>query len=126
MNLNKVFMAGNLTRDPELSFLPSQTALCSIGIAVNREWKSKDGEKKSEVCFIDCIAFGKTAENINKYFAKGNPIFLEGRLQFDQWTAQDGTKRSKHKLAIDRFQFLGQNKEAEQKPPADNNGGGRF
>ncbi len=105
-NYNKVILIGNLTRDPKLSYLPSQTAVVDFGIAVNRKWKSKDGEENNEVCFVDCQCFGKTGENINKYLHKGDPVLIEGRLQFDQWTAQDGTKRSKHKVAVERFQFL--------------------
>jgi len=106
-NFNKIFLMGNLTRDPQLSYLPSQTAVVEFGIAVNRKWKSKDGEDKSEVCFVDCRAFGRTAENINKYLTKGRPLFVEGRLTFDSWTAQDGSKRSKHRVTVESFQFLG-------------------
>ena len=114
MNFNKVFLAGNLTRDPQLSYLPSQTAVVEFGMAINREWKGKDGEKKSETCFVDCTAFGRIAENINKYVKKGDPFFVEGRLQFNQWTAQDGSKRSKIKVMVESFQFL---PSKESKPP---------
>ena len=106
-NFNKVLLMGNLTRDPQLSYLPSQTAVVEIGLAINRKWRSREGEEKTEICFIDCNAFGKTAENINKYLKKGNPLFVEGRLKFDQWTAQDGSKRSKHRVTIENFQFMG-------------------
>ena len=109
-NFNKVLLMGNMTRDPQLSYLPSQTAVVEFGIAVNRKWKSKDGEAKEETCFVDCRAFAKTAENINKYLAKGNPIFIEGRLTFDSWTAQDGSKRSKHRVTVETFQFLSMGK----------------
>ena len=105
-NFNKVILLGNITRDPEMSYLPSQTAVTAFGMAVNRKWASKDGEKKEEVCFVDCIAFGKTAENINKYCSKGDQFFVEGRLKFENWTAKDGTKRSKHKVVVEGFQFL--------------------
>ena len=108
MNYNKIVLGGNLTRDPSLSYTPNQTAVVDFGMAVNRKWKSKGGEEKSEVCFVDCVAFGKTAENINKYVNKGDPFFVEGRLTFDSWTAQDGTKRSKHKVMVESFQFMGQ------------------
>jgi len=107
MNVNKIILAGNLTRSPQLSYTPSQTAVVDFGLAVNRRWTSKDGEKKEETCFVDCRAFGRVAENINKYLEKGKPLFVEGRLTFDSWTAQDGTKRSKHRVIIERFQFLG-------------------
>jgi single-strand DNA-binding protein len=106
-NFNKVFLMGNLTRDPQLSYLPNQTAVVDFGLAVNRRWKGQDGENKEETCFVDCRAFGRTAENINKYLTKGRPLFVEGRLTFNSWTAQDGTKRSKHRVTVENFQFLG-------------------
>ena len=106
-NFNKIMLMGNLTRDPQLSYLPSQTPVVDFGIAVNRRWTSKDGESKEETMFIDCRAFSRLAENINKYMKKGRPIFIEGRLVYDTWTAQDGTKRSKHRVQIDNCQFLG-------------------
>ena len=106
-NLNKVFLMGNLTRDPQLTYLPSQTAVVDFGLAVNRRWTGKDGSNKEETCFVDCRAFGRQAENINKYLSKGRQLFVEGRLDFDQWTAQDGTKRSKHRVTVERFQFIG-------------------
>ncbi|MFA5555048.1 MAG: single-stranded DNA-binding protein [Phycisphaerae bacterium] len=106
-NFNKVLMIGNLTRDPQLSYLPTQTAVVDFGIASNRRWTGKDGSSKESVCFVDCRAFGPQAETINKYLSKGKNIFIEGRLDFDQWTAQDGTKRSKHRITVENFQFLG-------------------
>ena len=106
-SLNKVLLMGNLTRDPQLSYLPSQTAVVEFGLAVNRRWTGKEGEKREEVCFVDCQAFGRQAENINKYMTKGRAIFVEGRLQFNSWTAQDGSKRSKHRVVVENSQFLG-------------------
>ena len=106
-NFNKILLIGNLTRDPQLSYLPSQTAVVDFGLAVNRTYTGKDGEKKDETCFIDCRAFGRQAETINKYLSKGKPVFVEGRLSFDSWTGQDGTKRSKHRVTVENFQFLG-------------------
>jgi len=106
-NFNKVLLMGNLTRDPQLTYLPSQTAVVEFGLAVNRRWTGQDGSNREEVCFVDCRAFGKTAENINKYLKKGRPLFVEGRLSFDSWTAQDGSKRSKHRVTVESFQFLG-------------------
>jgi single-strand DNA-binding protein len=105
-NFNKVILMGNVTRDVTLSYLPSQTAVVDFGLAINRKWTSKDGEKKEEVCFIDCRAFGKAAENINKYVHKGDLFMVEGRLSFEQWTAQDGSKKSRHRVIVDGFQFL--------------------
>jgi single-strand DNA-binding protein len=75
-------------------------------MAVNRNWKGQDGSQREEVCFVDCRAFGRQAETINKYLSKGRPVFIEGRLTFDSWTAQDGTKRSRHRVTVDRFVFL--------------------
>ena len=106
-NFNKVLLIGNLTRDPQLSYLPSQTAVVDFGLAVNRRWTGKDGEKKEETCFVDCTSFGRPAETINKYLTKGRPVFVEGRLTFNSWTAQDGTKRSRLKVTVENFQFLG-------------------
>lgn len=97
---------GNLTRDPQLSYTPSQLAVVDFGIATNRKWTGQDGSAREETCFIDCRAFGKQAETINKYLAKGRPVFVEGRLTYDTWTAQDGTKRSKHRVTVESFQFL--------------------
>jgi len=106
-NFNKVLLIGNLTRDPQLSYLPSQTAVVDFGLAVNRRWRSKDGQDKTEVCFVDCRAFGRQAENINKYLSKGRAVLVEGRLTFDSWTGQDGVKRSKHRVTVENFQFMG-------------------
>ena len=103
---NKVLLMGNLTRDPQLSYTPSQTPVVDFGLATNRRWKGQDGSQREETCFVDCRAFGRTAENINKFFSKGRPIFLEGRLTYDSWTAQDGTKKSRLRVTVDNFQFL--------------------
>jgi single-strand DNA-binding protein len=75
-------------------------------MAVNRNWKGQDGSQREETCFVDCRSFGRQAETINKYLSKGRPVFIEGRLTFDSWTAQDGTKRSRHRVTVERFQFL--------------------
>jgi len=117
-NFNKVFLMGNLTRDPQLSYLPSQTAVVEFGLAVNRQWTSREGQKREETCFVDCRAFGRQAETINKYMSKGRPLFVEGRLTFDTWTAQDGTRRSKHRVTVERAQFLpgGPSPESAQQP----------
>lgn len=106
-NLNKVMLMGNLTRDPELKYLPSQTAVCDISIAVNRRWTDQEGQTKEEVTFVECSMFGKRGEVLAKYLKKGNPIYLEGRLKLDQWEAQDGSKRSKLRVVVENFEFLG-------------------
>ncbi len=109
-NYNKVIMIGHLTREPLLSYTPSQMAVCDIGIATNHKYKDKE-----DVCFIDCVAFGNSAENINKFFAKGRAILVEGRLSLDQWTEQDGTKRQRHKIIIERWSFADSQEQTE--PP---------
>jgi len=106
-SFNKVMLMGNLTRDPQLSYTPNQTAVVDFGLAVNRRWTSSDGEKKEEVCFVDCTSFGRQAETINKYLRKGRPVFVEGRLSFSSWVGQDGAKRSRLKVIVENFQFLG-------------------
>lgn len=105
-NFNKVFLMGNLTRDPQVSYLPSQTAVCELGLAVNRRWTGQDGQQKEEVIFVDVVAYGKQAETLGKYLRKGRPVFIEGRLKLDQWEAQDGTKRSKMRVVLEGFQFI--------------------
>ena len=122
MSYNKTIMLGNLTKDPELKYLPSQTAVCTFGIATNRKWKDQSGKENEEVCFVDCVMFGKRGEALNKYFSKGDPIFIEGRLTLDTWKAQDGTQRSKHKISVENFEFAGGRKQetgtAKQQEPA--------
>jgi len=106
-NFNKVILMGNLTRDPQLSYLPSQTPVVELGLAVNRQWKGQDGQKREETCFVDCKAFGRQAEVLNQYMSKGRPILIEGRLNFSSWEGKDGQKRSKLRVVIESFQFLG-------------------
>ena len=107
-SFNQVILMGNLTRDPQLKFLPSQTAVAEFGIACNRRFTTAQGEQREEVTFVDCTAFGKTAETINKYFTKGKPIFIDGRLKYDQWEdKQGGGKRSKLTVVVNNFQFIG-------------------
>lgn len=106
LNYNKVILVGNLTRDPQLSYTPNQTPVVDIGMAVNRKWK-KDGQDYEDTCFVDCRMFGKRAEILNKYCKKGFPLLIEGRLDFDTWEAQDGSKRSKHRITIENFSFVG-------------------
>ena len=122
-NLNKVLLIGNLTRDPQLTYLPSQTPVVEFGLATNRKWTDKtSGEQREDTCFVDCRCYGRQAETINKYVRKGNPLFVEGRLQLDTWTSQEGQRRSKHRVVVETFQFLGAPNRAAQGPSAD---GGR-
>ncbi|MDR4506816.1 MAG: single-stranded DNA-binding protein [Candidatus Brocadiaceae bacterium] len=106
-SLNKVFLMGNLTRDPELRYTPGGLAVASFGIAINRAWTAKTGEQKEEVCYVDINIFGRRAEVVSEYFSKGNPIFIEGRLQLNQWETKDGQKRSTLRVVADNFQFIG-------------------
>jgi single-strand DNA-binding protein len=106
-SFNKVILAGNLTRDPELRYTPKGTAVARLGIACNRKWKSETGEMKEEVTFVDVDAFGKTAETIGQYLKKGRPILIEGRLRYDTWEdKQSGQKKSKLGVVLENFQFL--------------------
>ena len=126
-NLNKVLLMGNITRDPELKYLPSQTAVCDIGLAVNRSWTGADGVKKEEVTFVDCSCFGKVAEIIAKYKKKGDPLFIEGRLKLDQWEDKEGAKKSRMRVVVENFQFLNRGTgQAQSAPTADGSeeGGG--
>jgi single-strand DNA-binding protein len=106
-SFNKVILMGNLTRDPAVKFLADSKAVCEFGVATNRRWKTASGEDKEEVCFVDCTAFGKTAEIIGEHFTKGKAILVDGRLKFDQWEGKDGSKRSKLTVVVDSFQFVG-------------------
>jgi len=115
-NYNRCILIGRLTRDPKLSYTPQQTAICEIGLAVGNTWTDKDGQKREDVCFIDCRCFGKQAETLNQYMSKGRQILVEGRLDLDQWETPDGQKRSKHRVAIQSFQFL-DSKEAPKESP---------
>jgi single-strand DNA-binding protein len=102
---NKVILVGNLTRDPELRYLPSGSAVCNTAIATNLRYKSQSGEQKEEVCFIDITLFGRTAEIANQYLTKGKKVLIEGRLKLEQWDDGNG-KRSKHVVVVDTMQML--------------------
>jgi len=104
--MNKVILMGNLTRDIEIRYSQSGSAIGNTGIATNRKWKSQTGEQKEEVMFVDLTFFGRTAEIANQYLRKGSKVLVDGRLTLDQWTAQDGTKRSKHAVIVENLHFL--------------------
>jgi single-strand DNA-binding protein len=107
-SFNKVILLGNLTRDPQLRYTPSQTAVVDFGIACNRKFRTQSGEDREEVVFVDCTAWGRQAEVINQYCTKGRPLFVEGRLKLDTWEdKQGGGKRSKMTVVIENFQLLG-------------------
>ena len=106
-SFNKVILAGNLTRDPELRYTPKGTAVARIGIAVNRQWRDESGQQKEEVTFIDVDAWGKQAETISQYLKKGRPILIEGRLKLDSWDdKQTNQKRYQLRVVLETFQFL--------------------
>ena len=113
-SLNKVLLIGNLTRDPELRYIPSGTAVAKFGLAVNREYTDRtSGEKKETPCFVDITVWGKQAEICNQYLTKGRPVFIEGRLEFSSWETKEGDKRSKLEVVAERFQFLGGRKDGD-------------
>ena len=106
-NFNRVFLMGNLTRDVELRSTPSGHQVAKIGLAVNRRWRDQQGQDHDETTFVDCEAWGKTAEIMAKYLAKGRPVFIEGRLKLDQWTDKEsGQNRSKLGVVVETFQFV--------------------
>jgi single-strand DNA-binding protein len=107
-NLNKVMLIGNLTRDPELRVTPKGTAICQFGLAINRTFKDESGATRDETTFVDIEAWGKSGETIAKYVTKGRPLYVEGRLKLDTWDDKtSGQKRSKLKIVLENFQFLG-------------------
>ena len=119
---NKVVLVGNLTRDVEIRYSQSGSAIGNVGIATSRRWKSQTGEQKEEVMFIDLTFFGRTAEIANQYLRKGSKVLVDGRLTLQQWTAQDGTKRSKHVVTVESLQML--DSKADSQNPNNNNGYG--
>lgn len=104
---NRVLLIGNLTRNPEIRYTPSGTAVADLGLAVNENFKNKAGEVVEQTCFVDVVVWGRQAETSVEYLHKGSPVFVEGRLQLDQWENQQGEKRSKLRVRADRVQFLG-------------------
>jgi len=109
MNINKVVLAGRITKDPVIKEFESGSKIITFSIATNRYYKSKDGEKKEESEFHNCVAWNKSAEFINKYFSKGDPIYIEGRLKTDSYE-KEGVKKYSTKIIIDQIQFVGSKK----------------
>lgn len=106
-SFNKVILAGNLTRDPELRYTPSGVAIARISLAINRSWRSESGENREEVTYVEVDAFRRQAETLGQYLKKGSPLLVEGRLKLDQWEdKQSGQKRSRLGVVLDSFQFL--------------------
>ena len=116
-SFNRVILMGNLTRDPELRVTPQGTSVCKINVAVNKQIRMSDGGVKDETSFIDVDAFGRQADIIAKYFIKGRPILVEGRLKLDRWETQAGEKRSKLGVILESFQFVGQRSEDDYSQP---------
>ena len=107
-SLNKVLLMGNLTRDPELRVTPKGTSICQFSLAINRQFKMESGETREEVTYIDIEAWGKQGETIAKYVTKGRPLYVEGRLRLEQWEDKNTKeKRSRMKVVLEQFQFLG-------------------
>ncbi len=123
-SFNKVILMGNLTRDPELRVTPKGTAVCQIGVAVNQTYKDKDGNSREETTFVDVDVFGRQAEVIAKYMSKGRPILVEGRLKLDSWETKEGDKRSKLKVVLENFQFVGGRGDGESSYSGGGGGGG--
>ena len=106
-SLNKVFLAGNLTRDPELRYTPGGTAVAQFGLAVNRRFRNREGQMQEEATFVDIEVWGRQAEAASEYIAKGSPVLIEGRLKLDTWESkQTGERRSKLRVVGERVQFL--------------------
>lgn len=112
-NLNKVFLAGNITRDPEIRYTPTGTAVTDLGLAVNESYKNKAGELVETTTFVDVVVWGRQAETCGEYLSKGSPALIEGRLQLDQWQTDAGEKRSRLRVRADRVQFLGRPRRGE-------------
>jgi single-strand DNA-binding protein len=114
-SLNKVFLMGNLTRDPELRYTPKGTAVADLAIAINRQYKGQDGQDREEVTYVDIVTWSRQAETCAQYLTKGSPIHIEGRLQLDQWEDNEGKKKSRLRVIAERIQFLGRGR-ASDKP----------
>lgn len=112
-NVNKVFLMGNLTRNVEMRALPSGMSVGSFGVAVNERYKDREGGWQERANFIDCEIFGARAEAMAKYLSKGSPVFIEGKLRLDQWQDKEGNNRSKLKVVVDNFEFVGGGRDSQ-------------
>ena len=120
VSINTVILGGNLTRDPEVRYTPQGTAVARLGLAVNQTYKTKDGEKREDVCFIDVEVWARQAETCGEYLKKGSSILVEGNLKLDTWDDREtGKKRSKHKIRARRVQFLSTGPRGESRPNSD-------
>jgi single-strand DNA-binding protein len=123
LNVNTVILAGHLTRDPELRPLGGDKVVVNFSLAINRRYKSAEGEIKEESTFVDCEAWGRTAELIGQYLAKGSAAYVEGRLKLDAWQDKDGKNRSRLKVVVDNVQFVGPPKAKSGTPTGVHEGG---
>jgi single-strand DNA-binding protein len=110
--LNRVFLMGNLTRDPEVRYAPSGKAVSEMRMAMNRKYKTSTGEERDETCYVNVVVWGRQAESCGQYLSKGSPVFVEGRLQYEEWE-KDGQKNSRLRVVADRVQFMGSPRRAE-------------
>ena len=120
-SLNKVFLIGNLTRDPEIRYLPSGQPVGDLRMAISRKFKSANGEERDETCYVSVTVWGKQAETCGKYLSKGQPVMIEGRLKYDEWE-KDGQKHNRLSVVAERVQFLGAPRRAEYSGPAEQGG----
>ncbi|MDA0577688.1 MAG: single-stranded DNA-binding protein [Verrucomicrobia bacterium] len=124
-SLNKVFLLGNLTKDPEVRYIPSGTAVGEMRLAVTERYKTKEGKDAEQTCFVDIVVWGRQAETCGEYLKKGSPVMVEGRLQLDEWKSKEGENRSKLRVRADRVQFLGSPRGgASARDTEENQGGG--
>lgn len=123
-SFNRVVLLGNLTRDPELRYIPSGTAVCEVGLAVNDRRKTPNGEWVEETTFVDVTLWARTAEVAGEYLSKGSSVLIEGRLKYDTWEAQDGQKRSKLRVVAERLVMVGGREGGGGSGPGAARGGG--
>jgi single-strand DNA-binding protein len=116
LDVNRVFLGGNLTRDPEVVDLPGGSKVTNFSVAVNRKYHDKQDVLQTETCYVDCRAYAKKGETIGKYFKKGRPIFIEGRLRFESWEEENGKKRNKLRVVVDNFSFVDSKGTGDEQP----------
>jgi single-strand DNA-binding protein len=116
-SLNKVMLIGNLTRDPDVRMLSNGRPVCNFGLALNRNYKDSEGNRKEEVTFVDVECYGPRAEAVGRFFTKGRSIFVEGRLKLDQWESKEGEKRSAIRVVLDNFEFVDSKQDSANPSP---------
>jgi single-strand DNA-binding protein len=116
--LNRVYLLGNLTRDPDVRYTPKGTAVTDMAMAINEVYRAQDGQEREEVTYVDVVAWGRQAETCGQFLTKGSPVLVEGRLQLDKWEDKDGQKKSRLRVRADRVQFLGRPRTADGRESA--------